>query len=116
MNFTVENYIKDCMSRPLKDIYSHTCARFIKKFEASCNLIGNLSNLRQIFFMEAGYQMHNFCTELFKQMDKGKIVNNLYLVNGKLHEAIGNSLQNVHSSIISRIKVLFSEDPKSFKV
>ena len=56
-------------------------------------------------------------------MDKGKMVNNLYLVNGSLHESIGtreisnkNNNYNSNPNILEKMRVIFRDDPNKYKV
>ena len=69
--------------------------------------------------MEAGHQMHTFSCDLFSQMDKGKSVANLYMINGKLHESLLQSFsglskpsesQQVAKTLIERMRVVFRTD------
>ena len=52
---TVENFIKDTIVNPIKNIYVNTCLKFAAKLKKQCQISDNLSMLRKVFFMEDGY-------------------------------------------------------------
>lgn len=79
---TIENFVKETLSVPIKQIHQKACSRFIQKFNIHCKLNDHIKLLKQIFFMEAGNYMHEFSVELFKQLDSGLAVDNLYMING----------------------------------
>ncbi|CDW85435.1 gamma-tubulin complex component 5 [Stylonychia lemnae] len=111
---TIENFIRTSLTIPIHQIYIKTCTRFVRKLNAQCKLQENLKTLRQIFFMEAGYQMHQFSTQIFKQLDKGKQIDNLYMINGHFNESVCQNLKG--ADFIEKIRITFSDEPKTHKV
>lgn len=84
----VENLVKDCLLNPVRDIYSKTCQQFISRMNAQCKLKEQLKIMRQIFFMEAGHHMHQYAAELFENLDRGKPVDNQYMLNGHFIDSV----------------------------
>lgn len=69
-------------------IHARTCAHLLQRLSIQCKLKERLKFLRQVFFMEAGHQMHQFSVALFEQLDAGRPVDNLYLLNGHFQDAL----------------------------
>lgn len=74
--------MKEAVVQSVRMVHGETCLRFIKEFNAKCKLNEHLKVLREVFFMEAGHHMHQYAVDLFKQLDRGHAVDNLYMLNG----------------------------------
>jgi hypothetical protein len=48
-------------------------------------------------------------------MDKGRTVDNLYLVNGHFHESL-SSLSNKADNFLERMRIIFRDEPKKHKI
>jgi hypothetical protein len=62
--------------------------------------------------MEAGNYMHEFSIELFRQLDSGLPVDNLYMINGHFQDTLRqlfetNKLSTPHYSIGERLNITF---------
>jgi len=58
--------------------------------------------------MEAGHHMHQYSVELFTQLDQGKPIDNLYLLNGHFLDTLKPLFSN--PSLDQRFRVTFSKD------
>lgn len=74
--------MKEAVVQSVRMVHGETCLRFIKEFNAKCKLNEHLKVLREVFLMEAGHHMHQYAVYLFKQLDRGHAVDNLYMLNG----------------------------------
>eukprot|EP00347_Sterkiella_histriomuscorum_P006822 403351300 len=114
---TIENFVKQTLISPLHQIYIRTCSRFFKSLNTQCRFQETLKLLRQVYFMEAGHQMHQFGLSLFKQMDKGRTIDNLYMVNGQFRESVShNSFLHKDAEFLEKIRVVFKEDPRQYAI
>ena len=75
--------MKEAVVQSVRTVHGETCLRFIKEFNAKCKLNEHLKVLPEVFFMEEGHHMHQYAVDLFKQLDRGHAVDNLYMLNGQ---------------------------------
>ena len=110
---SIETLIKDCIVQPIRMIHAKTCSHFIQRLDTQCKLIEHLQILRQVFFMEAGHNMHQFSLELFKKLDSGRPIDNLYMLNGHFIDCL-KPLFTIRDSLgeiaLNRMQVTFSKD------
>ena len=63
--------------------------------------------------MEAGHNMHQFSLELFKKLDLGRPIDNLYMLNGHFVDSL-KPLFTIRDSLgeiaLNRMQVTFSKD------
>ena len=55
----------------IQDRYSNSCKTLVELFLKELDLEGVLSRARSVFLLEAGDLMHQFCSNLFSQLEPG---------------------------------------------
>jgi hypothetical protein len=53
--------------------------------------------------MEAGHHMHQFTVDLFKQLDSGHHVDNLYMLNGHLQDSLKSLFEKRATNYLDRM-------------
>jgi len=64
--FPIDAVLRRSLSPTITLHYERACSALVELFMCDLELESVLSRARQIFFMEAGDLMHDFCTELFQ--------------------------------------------------
>ena len=67
----LEPLMKRSLSPTIISHYTRACSTLVTLFMSDLNLESVLSRARQVFFMEAGDLLHDFCTQLFQLLEQG---------------------------------------------